>query len=66
MIQTFDLPLPHGITLSCRAAGEVGRPVLLFLHGFPEYSGAWDEVPESHFGIVQPGTDELHPFSPRL
>ena len=27
--------------------------------------GAWNEVPESHFGIVQPGADELHPFSPR-
>jgi glutamine amidotransferase len=27
--------------------------------------GAWNEVPESHFGIVQPGTDELRPFTPR-
>jgi predicted glutamine amidotransferase len=27
--------------------------------------GAWNEVPESHFGIVQPGADELHPFNPR-
>jgi predicted glutamine amidotransferase len=27
--------------------------------------GAWNEVPESHVGIVQPGTDELHPFNPR-
>jgi predicted glutamine amidotransferase len=26
--------------------------------------GAWNEVPESHFGIVQPGDDELHPFQP--
>lgn len=24
--------------------GRVGAPVLLFLHGFPEYSGAWEEV----------------------
>ena len=24
--------------------GRAGAPVLLFLHGFPEYSGAWDEV----------------------
>lgn len=24
--------------------GRAGAPVLLFLHGFPEYSGAWSEV----------------------
>ena len=28
--------------------------------------GAWNEVPESHVGIVEPGADELRPFSPRL
>ncbi|HEY7019090.1 MAG TPA: class II glutamine amidotransferase [Gaiellaceae bacterium] len=27
--------------------------------------GAWNEVPESHVGIVQTGEDELRPFSPR-
>ena len=26
--------------------------------------GAWNEVPESSYGVVQPGQDELHPFSP--
>jgi glutamine amidotransferase len=26
--------------------------------------GAWNEVPESHVGIVQPGDDELRPFAP--
>ena len=26
--------------------------------------GAWNEVPESHVGIVQPGVDELLPFAP--
>ena len=26
--------------------------------------GAWNEVPESSIGIVQPGQDELHPFTP--
>jgi predicted glutamine amidotransferase len=25
--------------------------------------GAWNEVPESHVGIVQPGADELRPFA---
>jgi glutamine amidotransferase len=26
--------------------------------------GAWNEAPESHVGIVQPGIDELRPFAP--
>jgi glutamine amidotransferase len=27
--------------------------------------GAWNEVPESSYGIVQEGQDELHPFTPK-
>ncbi|WP_328788287.1 MULTISPECIES: class II glutamine amidotransferase [unclassified Streptomyces] len=27
--------------------------------------GAWNEVPESTFGIVEPGKDSLHPFTPQ-
>jgi predicted glutamine amidotransferase len=30
-----------------------------------DLEGAWNEVPESHVGIVQPGDDELRPFNPR-
>jgi pimeloyl-ACP methyl ester carboxylesterase len=41
-IQTWQQDLPHGITLSCRACGERGRPVLMFLHGFPEAAWVWD------------------------
>jgi glutamine amidotransferase len=26
--------------------------------------GAWNEVPESSYGVVQPGKDELHEFAP--
>ncbi|MFF8602475.1 class II glutamine amidotransferase [Streptomyces sp. NPDC015232] len=26
--------------------------------------GAWNEVPENSYGVVQPGTDELHRFAP--
>lgn len=44
MIETWLQPLPHGITLSCRAAGARGRPVLVFLHGFPEAAFIWDEL----------------------
>jgi glutamine amidotransferase len=27
--------------------------------------GAWNEVPESSWGVVQEGPDELHPFEPK-
>ena len=30
-----------------------------------DLAGAWNEVPESTWGVIQPGTDELHPFRPR-
>jgi pimeloyl-ACP methyl ester carboxylesterase len=46
VIEKFQQALPHGITLSCRAAGERGRPVLVFLHGFPEAAFVWDELLE--------------------
>lgn len=48
MIDKFQLELPHGITLSCRTAGERGKPVLVFLHGFPEAAFVWDWLLE-HF-----------------
>ncbi|HZT49038.1 MAG TPA: alpha/beta fold hydrolase [Hyphomicrobiaceae bacterium] len=34
----------NGIGLHVRAVGDAGAPLVLFLHGFPEYSGAWDDV----------------------
>jgi epoxide hydrolase 4 len=44
VIETFDLTLPHGITLSCRADGPADAPRALLLHGFPEGAFVWDEV----------------------
>ena len=54
MIETWLQPLPHGITLSCRGSGQRGRPVLLFLHGFPEAAFVWDELLE-HFARPENG-----------
>ncbi|MGB3880586.1 MAG: alpha/beta hydrolase [Diaphorobacter nitroreducens] len=44
MAETITHTLPHGITLHCRVAGMPGRPVLLFLHGFPEGAFIWDAL----------------------
>jgi epoxide hydrolase 4 len=34
----------NDIDLFVRSVGDPAAPLVLFLHGFPEYSGAWDEV----------------------
>jgi pimeloyl-ACP methyl ester carboxylesterase len=62
-IQTWQQALPHGITLSCRATGERGRPVLMFLHGFPEAAFIWDGVLE-HF--AQPAHGAYRCVAPNL
>jgi epoxide hydrolase 4 len=54
MIQARLQELLHGITLSCRTAGDKGRPVLMFLHGFPEAAFVWDGLLE-HFAKPQNG-----------
>jgi len=36
--------LDNGVRLHFASAGERGRPLLVFLHGFPEYWGAWEEI----------------------
>jgi epoxide hydrolase 4 len=54
MIERYEQSLPHGITLSCRASGDRGRPVLMFLHGFPEAAFVWDELLE-HFARPEHG-----------
>jgi pimeloyl-ACP methyl ester carboxylesterase len=44
-IERFDQPLPHGITLSCRASGARDSALrVLMLHGFPEGAFIWDDV----------------------
>lgn len=54
MIEHHTLTLPHGISLECRSSGERGRPVLLFLHGFPEAAFVWDGL-LTHFSQPQHG-----------
>lgn len=53
-VETYPQALPHGITLSCRSTGERGRPVLMFLHGFPEAAFVWDALLE-HFAKAENG-----------
>ena len=54
MIETFARALPNGTTLSCRATGAPGRPLMVFLHGFPEAAFIWDELLD-HFARPEHG-----------
>lgn len=63
MIQTSLARLPHGIDLSIRTCGEQGRPVLIFLHGFPEAAFVWDEYLD-HF--AKPGNGGYRAVAPNL
>ncbi|MEO8836607.1 MAG: alpha/beta fold hydrolase [Caldimonas sp.] len=50
VIESYVQAVGNGIDLSCRAAGRVGAPVLVFLHGFPEAAFVWDEMLERFAG----------------
>lgn len=54
MIETSIQQLAHGIDLSIRTCGKRGRPVLMFLHGFPEAAFVWDEY-LAHFAKPENG-----------
>ncbi len=54
MIETFQRTLPNGTVLDCRAAGTPGRPLMLFLHGFPEAAFIWDDF-LAHFARPENG-----------
>ena len=62
-IDTFSRTLPNGTTLSCRAAGEPGRPLMLFVHGFPEAAFVWDTL-MAHF--AQPANGGYRCLAPNL
>lgn len=58
MTRTFQLDLPHGTRLACRANGS-GPVRVLLLHGFPEAAFVWDEV----MGLLAP---DVHSVAPNL
>ncbi|MET0543414.1 MAG: alpha/beta hydrolase [Variovorax sp.] len=63
MIQTFQRTLPNGMSLSCRATGEPGRPLMVFLHGFPEAAFIWDALLEY---FAQPAHGGFRCVAPNL
>jgi glutamine amidotransferase len=54
-VQYPDNPMLHQLSDETRLV--VSEPL-------GDLVGAWNEVPESSYGVVQEGQDELHPFTP--
>ena len=50
-----DNPVLHGLSDETR---------IVLSEPLGDLAGAWNAVPESSWGVVQPGQDELHPFTP--
>jgi glutamine amidotransferase len=51
-----DNPVLHGLSDETRIV--VSEPL-------GDLAGAWNEVPESSYGVIKKGEDELRPFTPR-
>jgi glutamine amidotransferase len=52
-----ELPLLHMLSDESR---------LIVSEPLGDLEGAWNEVPESMWGVVQAGQDEMHPFTPQV
>jgi glutamine amidotransferase len=52
----------HPVTPFLAELGEDTR--LVVSEPLSDLSDAWNEIPESSWGVIQPGPDELHPFQP--
>ena len=54
---THETIAANGLDFHCLTAGDRDAPLMLMLHGFPEYSGAWHEMMDRlspHFFCVAP------------
>jgi len=52
----------HPVTPFLAELGEDTR--LVVSEPLSDLSDAWNDIPESSWGVIQPGPDELHPFQP--
>ena len=55
--------LGNGIRLHYASCGERDRPLMLLLHGFPEYSGAWEDLMPAFAGTHRVVAPDLRGFN---
>jgi predicted glutamine amidotransferase len=66
LFYSTDLPTLRALHPEVEVLAKVSdESRLIVSEPLRDLPGAWNEVPESSYGIVQAGQDELHPFVPR-
>ena len=66
LFYSTDVPTLRELHPEVEILGKVSdESRLIVSEPLRDLPGAWNEVPESSYGIVQEGQDELHPFFPQ-
>jgi len=66
LFYSTDVPTLRDLHPDLEVLGKVtDESRLIVSEPLRDLPGAWNEVPESSYGVVQPGQDEMHPFKPQ-
>jgi predicted glutamine amidotransferase len=66
LFYSSDVPTLRALYPDIEILGELSDEARLIVsEPLRDLPGAWNEVPESCYGVVQPGQDELHDFKPK-
>ena len=66
LFYSSDVPTLRALYPEIEILGEVSEESRLIVsEPLRDLPGAWNEAPESCYGVVQPGQDELHQFKPK-
>jgi predicted glutamine amidotransferase len=67
LFYSTDVPTLRGLHPELEVLARVSDETRLIVsEPLRDLVGAWNEVPESSYGVVQTGQDELHPFTPQV
>jgi glutamine amidotransferase len=66
LFYSTDVPTLRALHPELEVLGRVSdESRLIVSEPLRDLPGAWNEVPESSYGVIQKGDDELKPFTPR-
>jgi glutamine amidotransferase len=66
LFYSTDVPTLQALHPEVEILGQVSdESRLIVSEPLRDLPGAWNEVPEASYGVVQEGQDEMHPFEPK-